>query len=205
MDPKFDPPPLDPAGLPAAVEALAPEGRLDAAAEQAELFETSPLLGDPARGEDLVPLKRRGRPPGALNKTTDDWKNYLLRNFRSPLIALAELATADPFALTRAIRAADKENRCDRDVSVMEVIVLQKAAAAELAPFVHRKQPIAIDAGEDKPLPMIQQLIVGADGVRALFPEKHAYSDASDVEPLAIEAEVAPKKSHVSQEEGPSD
>jgi hypothetical protein len=192
--------PLDPAGLSAAVGSMVDDNRVDWEAEQAELFASAPL----AASGDYKPAKRMGRPPGALNKTTDEWRAYFLRHYRSPLFFLGDLIAADPFALHAAIVDADQGAGLERSVSVLAVINAQRAAAEALAPYVHRKQPIAIDAGEDKSVPLIQMVQVGADGLAALFPQRAGIAQEFDAMPAADGDEVASAKSPAGDEGGPS-
>ncbi|KKL91822.1 hypothetical protein LCGC14_1890840 [marine sediment metagenome] len=74
-----------------------------------------------------------GRPPGARNRRTDEWVDYLLARYRSPLIVLAEM-------YSRSVGELVKEVGCTK----LEAIKLQIFAAEKLAPFVHQKQPLAI-------------------------------------------------------------
>lgn len=184
-------------GIAAALNALDVEGKLDVEEEAQDLFDTSPLL---AAQPTLAPVRARGRKPGSLNRTTDEWRNYWLRHYRSPLLWLGDLITADPFALHQAIRAADGNEEGARRVSLLDVINLQRGAAEALAPYLHRKQPIAIDGGEDKQLPVIQQLIVGADAVARIFPQRTENADDLAYTPV----EVADAKSHDDDEGGVS-
>jgi hypothetical protein len=161
--------PLDPKGMAAAVEA----------ALQPDLFEGSPLFGG---GQVKRP---GGRPPGAVNKTTAAWRDFMLANYRSPLLFLADTMSADTFELADRIRETDRAKGVKREVSVLDVLAIQRSAAESLAPYLHRKQPIAVDAGEDKPLPTILQVTLGAG----------AAGQAAVAEAL-IPLEVAGEKSH---------
>ena len=170
--------PRDGEGLGAAVGALAPEGKLEDEVSQEDLFAASPLLGREDAGA-LVPQRARGRPAGAQNKTTQAWRDWLLKHYRSPLLGLADLASADPIALAELLA-------CTR----LEAVRLVKDAQAELAPYLHRKQPIAIDAGEDKSLPLI---VFDLAGLQRAYPAAAAVVEA---ELVPVETgEVAGRKS----------
>lgn len=150
-------PPLDPSGIAPALASLEAERRLDPGREQDELFASSPLFASSAA---LRPVRGRGRPPGAQNKTTDEWRAYFLRSYRSPMFALGDLVASDPIALLEAIRKADGDD--GRAVSLLDVLNLQRACASDLMAYLHRKQPIAIDGGEDKQMPLIAQFVLDA-------------------------------------------
>lgn len=190
--------PTDGAGLATALAEVA--DRPPADDQQLDLFASSPLAaGD--RDKVFSYVRGRGRPPGSSNKSTDDWRNFLLQRVRSPLLFMADLISADPFALAEAIRKSDARDEA-AEVSVLAIIQLQRQAAADLAPYLHRKQPIAIDAGEDKPMPTIHQVIV--QGVQ-YFAQGADKAHVLDIEPIPADAEVAGGKSHEPGEQGASD
>lgn len=86
-----------------------------------------------------------GRPKGAKNRSTKEWTEYVLGQYRSPLIVLAE-------TYSRSI--ADLAVDLGYDLKTItpaqrkELLQLQLQCARELAPYVHQKQPMAIEAGE---------------------------------------------------------
>lgn len=114
------------------------------AGEQAALFPLSPVeSGEEARNRGIQG-RGAGRPPGATNKSTAAWREFLLTRYSSPLQGLAEIANRPLMDLARELNCGmvpgfDK---------VMETLKLQVTCMKELAPYVHSKMPIAIDAGE---------------------------------------------------------
>lgn len=154
-----DAPPLDTNGLKVALAEAAAADDAAFAAEQADLFAGSALA-------TVVAKRPAHRPPGAQNHSTKAWRDWFLRQYRSPILALADLYSADPIQLLEAIRA--KDATLERSVSLHAVLQLQRDAAVAVLPYVHRKQPLAIDGGEDKPLPSINFVTVaGAQLVAA--------------------------------------
>lgn len=110
----------------------------DAQAVQLELLPLKPAGALAAGAENLVPSVRGpGRPAGSKNKNTQEWRDYILGRFTSPLIALGD-------TFTRGVADLAKELGCTK----LEAFKLQIQAAKELAPYVHQKMPIAVDAGE---------------------------------------------------------
>lgn len=109
--------------------------------------------GSAARKNGGALPRGRGRPPGAKNKRTEEWTEYLLGRYPSPLIGLAEIAFRpltdlaeelgfnnpgpDGIALRRA-----------KPQELLELLRLQRDCMKELAPYLHQKQPMAIDGGE---------------------------------------------------------
>jgi hypothetical protein len=77
--------------------------------------------------------KAVGRPKGALNKRTSEWVDYIEARYRSPLIFLAE-------CFNRPARALAAELNCEP----LEAYKVQVDAAKNLAPFLHQKQPLAV-------------------------------------------------------------
>lgn len=104
------------AGLVSAVE-IATE-------EQAELVEQA----DAETARDLFGFETieqgrgRGRPPGARNKATEEQRRLILATGQSPLAYLASIWRDD--------------NRLTKD---------RVAAAIAALPYIHRKQPVAVD------------------------------------------------------------
>jgi hypothetical protein len=128
---------LAPVGPSAAVlEALRRSGapRPAVPAEQLPLLEVAP--GE-AEAEPAAPAgeRRGGRPPGARNRRTEEWVDYLLSRYRSPLIVLAET-----YSRPAEVLAAEL------GISRAEAFAMQLTAARELAPYVHARQALAAPA-----------------------------------------------------------
>ena len=68
-----------------------PEG---AASDQLPLWPAA-KLDERGKHEDLKP-RGPGRPPGALNKSTSDWVDYIRARYHSPLEMLAEVLAGPP-------------------------------------------------------------------------------------------------------------
>lgn len=107
-------------------------------AMDAEQLPLMPLPFDKQITEKNLPMPRgAGRPPGAKNKNTEEWRDYLLSRYRSPLEGLAQ-------TYTLPIEEIQKMLNCTK----LEAFKLQIAAMKELAPYVHQKMPQAIEMGE---------------------------------------------------------
>ena len=88
-----------------------------------------------------VAHRGRGRPPGAKNKNTEAWRDYLLTRYRSPLEALAQTFNLSVADLGSRLGL---QNPPTFDQAV-ELFKLQMAAARDLAPYIHQKQPLALE------------------------------------------------------------
>ena len=119
-------------GLRAAIAELGEEALLEAFEEQLSLLPskaTQDMLADDKRAERRGP----GRPAGSKNKSTDDWVRFISHNYRSPLLFLAD-------SYTRPLAVLAAELGCD----LLDAFKIQVAAAKELAPYLHQKQPVAV-------------------------------------------------------------
>jgi len=129
----------------------------------------------------------RGRPQGSKNKNTEEWRNYLLSKYRSPLEVLAETYSRSLIDLAAELGYFKKDEQ-GRIVKTPEpdelagLLKIQLQCAKELAPFVHQKQPQAIDAGDNG----LMQLIINTTALTA----KHV-DDAGvlDLDFIAVENE----------------
>lgn len=86
-------------------------------------------------GGDQVPAQRSpGRPKGARNKRTTEMLDYIGGQYGLPAVRLAQLYSADPQVLASRY-----------SLKLKEALELQKSAAIALLPYMHQKQPLAID------------------------------------------------------------
>lgn len=106
--------------------------------------------GDEAAKRVSPSGRGRGRPPGAKNKNTEAWRNYLLSRYASPLEVLASIASRPlPDLMAELMEYSDTKALTKTDYErVVELLKIQLGAAKELAPYLHQKQPMAIDTGD---------------------------------------------------------
>jgi hypothetical protein len=161
----------DPSGLvTAAALAVDARDRGDggAAPVQGQLFGVSPVEPD---GQGALPdldaaPRGRGRPAGSRNRSTEEWSRFILTRYRSPLLGLAELAQATPLVLQAELGGAPdpvKGGGC----TLVEAVRIIMAAQQALAPYLHQKQPTAIDGGGVGLMQVIIQTGDGADAGQA--------------------------------------
>lgn len=114
-------------------------------AHQEALFPADQLDQLPASGFDRQQQLRKrdgaGRPAGAINKSTAEWRDHILGRYRSPLLFLAE-------TYSRSVHDLAKELGC----TPKEAYDRQLVAARELAPYLHGKMPIEVDLGGTMPI-----------------------------------------------------
>lgn len=121
----------------------------------------------------------RGRPPGAKNKNTEAWREFILGQNRSPLLALAQTFNCTVEQLGRALGL---KNAPTFD-QALELYKLQITAAKELAPYLHQKMPQALEAGDGG----LIQLVINtgaaqAAGVHNAAPEAFKILNTPDEE-----------------------
>jgi hypothetical protein len=103
-----------------------------------EVFEANEQTPQEAEQLELLEapgLARRGpgRPPGTLNRRTEQWVKLILARYASPLVALAE-------TYHRPVQELARELGCTK----LEAFQEQQKAAIALAPYLHQKLPLAL-------------------------------------------------------------
>lgn len=118
-------------GLPQVLDAVRPQDQ--APGEEAEQLD---LLGmpDPRFGVVAERKPGPGRPPGSRNRRTEAWAQFLLARYASPLEVLAQIATS-------SVEELHKRLGC----SPLEALQEKRLAAIGLLPYLHQRQPIAVD------------------------------------------------------------
>lgn len=148
---------VDTGGLSAALKMLGAAGHVDVNDDQPDMFEADAPLPLPISRPE--PKSGAGRPPGARNRSTEEWARFLLNQGRSPLTVLQQLYSRPTEELVDQLQAmADKHKsyvetkdggRWERvAINPLDVLKMQRDAAIALAPYVHKKQPLAIEVDE---------------------------------------------------------
>ena len=141
-------------------------------------------LAEAAPGE----RRGRGRPAGSRNRSTQEWSRFILSRYRSPLIGLAEIASATPAELQAALGGPPRPPAAGGDgaegdggggVSLQACLSLIMQAQTSLAPYLHQKQPLAIDAGG---VGMMTIIIQKGDGATMEGARIMPVDDAEEIE-----------------------
>jgi hypothetical protein len=169
-------------GLRQAVDAFQGDAE-DAEAAGGDLFgEVTGALDAPSPLSALFePRKGGGRPKGSPNRMTTQTAQWLLSQVRHPLLVLAEAYSMSPAELAQRIGLAsgrwekaegEKEPRWVEGYSdevLLQLFKMQMGFAADLAPYVAKKQPQAIDlsagAGGDFTLAVLGVSLPARGGV----------------------------------------
>jgi hypothetical protein len=174
--------PRDPAGLVAALTLTGP-GEPPADAEQLDLIPVSPTIGGEA-GAAVAALRKAGRPPGARNRSTEEWRRHLLSKYTSPLEVLVATAASNAEDLAQDLH-------CTR--AAAQAMRIQAASAA--LPYLHGKLPIEVNArgvtalviireGEDGALPQSETITIVPSPAADAESEQNQGSSASDPAPV---------------------
>jgi len=114
-----------------------------------------PEAGRLALVRDAREERKRGRPPGARNKRTDDFARYILGFGQDPAITLIQIASTQPELLIEAskqekVHSFSKlgEARVVTErMTFAEAQSLRVRCAEALMPFIHGKKPVVIEHG----------------------------------------------------------
>lgn len=165
-------------GVKAAIELAGGAGEppVEPVPVQAPLFPAAELgalpEGRTARQAVLRGPRGPGRPAGARNKATLEWRDYLLQRYGSALIGLAEIAARSPADL--ALELGCKP---------LEAFDRQLKALIELAPYEHGKMPVEVKISSTVPL-----LILGDPseilGEQGLVLDHEALPDLAQLQPV---------------------
>ena len=120
-------------GLTAVLDEADPSGAPPGAEpEQLDLLGLpAPRSGTPSAA---AVARGAGRPLGSRNKRTVAWANYLTRRYGSPLEVLAQIATAHITVLRDSLAC-----------TALEAMIEKRQAAIALLPYIHQRQPLAVD------------------------------------------------------------
>lgn len=122
-----------------------------------EMLEAREILGPEAGRLSVLrharEAKRRGRPPGARNKRTDDFKRYLLGFGQHPAITMMQIQSTPPEVLVEAsqqpkvhsFRKDGTANLVTERMTYAEAQSLRIRCAEGLLPYLESKQPVAVD------------------------------------------------------------
>lgn len=185
------------AGLTAAIEATgAGDVPERPAAMQLTLLPSlrSAPEGDIDRQEDEVSggERGRGRPAGSRNRATQEMIDYLAaKGYGQPLERLAQLYSADPVVLAY-----------EQNLTRAEALDLVVKAAIAALPYVHRKQPVAVDMQGKGML----QLVIGDVGQKVVDEaDAHGFSIVLDASAAIPEISQIIDGSDAQSDDGKSD
>lgn len=110
------------------------------APEQLALLPLCPVGEDQRARTGISPAGGRGRPPGATNRSTEEFKKFILSQYSHPLQGLAEM-------YSRPVAQLAKEMGLSYPTfdQLYRLLQLQKDCMKELAPYVASKMPQAVN------------------------------------------------------------
>lgn len=162
-------------GLATVLQLLGARGEVSGdGAAQGEMFDAAdaPMPLEP-KGQSGP---KGGRPAGARNRSTEEWARFMLAQYRSPLVVLAELYSRPTAELVDQLQAMADKHKSWREtkdggyfervaVSPVDVLRMQRDAAVALAPYLHQQQPKAITVESRQPGIIVLGELHGAEDV----------------------------------------
>jgi hypothetical protein len=119
--------------------------------------------------------KRAGRRKGVRNRRTEDFVKYISQFGQDPAITLMQVQSTPPEELIARSKLLDPEKR---RLSYGDAVALRVRCAEALMPFIHAKQPVAVDA-----------TIRGVMVVEEIGDARGSVIDLLEAEPLVAPAE----------------
>lgn len=157
-------------GLKAVLEQVAGE-------RPADVDDHADLFGDdlPMPVTPVAPPSGAGRPKGRRNRSTEEWRKLILAKHSSPLEFLAAMWSRTPKELAEELGLYERvqvgPSLWEDRLATGEAFKRQVEAATAALPYLHQKQPLAIETkGETRGVVVIGNLgdLGGAGGEFAL-------------------------------------
>lgn len=196
------------AGAVAGAKALLTEAQAEEA-RQEDLFQPTPeemLLAREEIGADAGRLslvrqareiRKRGRPPGAKNKRSDDFAKFILSHGQHPAVTMMQIQASAPEVLIEAslrkrVFTVNKDGKAvviDEAMTYEAAQALRIRCAEALLPYLESKKPVAIDmsfAG------VADMMIEGVTHTREEMDETRRLREAIDGEFFPVDDDAEP-------------
>ena len=145
--------------------------------------------------------RKGGRPPGARNRSTEEWRQLFLSRFRSPLMQLGEIYSMPLEDLARQLKLYRKgkvfvpgpngsedgawvEREDPAQLDLERAFEIQNQARIAALPYLHQKQPQAVEVKGD--FDGLGTLVLGAFNFQAVNDDRGlpvVEGDVVDVSP----------------------
>lgn len=129
---------------------------LDDGGEQLDWLDDAPAGPLPSAAAPAV-SKGVGRPKGARNRSTEDWRRMLLGRYQSPLVACLELASRTPKQIAeeyglyhRLVVGSGEHAELVERLDIHAAARIRQQAIEAALPYLHQKQPIAVEQVSEK-------------------------------------------------------
>jgi hypothetical protein len=129
-----------------------------------------------------------GRPPGARNKRTMSIVTWIERRYPSPLEAMAGAYSKNVYLL-----AAELGLKSPTFEQLAQILEFQLRAATALAPYLHQKQPVAVQVDSRGIVRLILEQPGSGAPIAAVFGSED--TETIDIQPLGSEKENDDKSS----------
>lgn len=158
------------------------------AAPAASGVEQGDMFGEPDKPQPVSPVAapgpKGGRPLGSRNKSTEQWRQYLLGRYVHPVEALLQIASRSPRELAEELELFQREaetgaiKRDARGQPLLQHDALQKAfdrqqaALVAAAPYLMQRQPLAVAITERRVGKMTMVFGHAGSGSHSIAPVK---------------------------------
>jgi len=110
-------------------------------AQQLALMPEDAELVEAASAAQLDARRGPGRPSGSVNRATRQMREFILKNYTDPAVGLALTGLRSNLQATIAAAIAIGQQLGCKPIEALEVM---RKCSAELMPYVHSKQPLAV-------------------------------------------------------------
>lgn len=111
-------------------------------AQQLALMPEDAELVEAATAAHIDARRGPGRPSGSVNRATRQLREYILRNYTDPAVGLAVTGLRSSLDATIAAAIAIAQQLQCKPIEALEVM---RKCSAELMPYAHSKQPLAVN------------------------------------------------------------
>ena len=110
-------------------------------AQQLALLPEDAELVEAATAAHVDARRGPGRPSGSVNRATRQMRDFILKNYTDPAVGLALTGLRSNLQATIAAALAIGQHLGCKPIEALEVM---RKCSAELMPYVHSKQPLAV-------------------------------------------------------------
>lgn len=121
------------------------QGQFFASAEELDLLADNKGRLPPDALRQVRQARGRGRPPGARNQRNAKLAKWFVQQYGDPIAVLGEIMTMPTDILYQQMVLAQGGEAKNKRITGKDAFDMRIAAAKEALPYIHGKQPIAVE------------------------------------------------------------